>query len=152
MKKNVQDLEGYELDWAVAIVAGVPGIRVVQKPGKTCLYAMVSGLDFPYQPSTDWAQGGPLAEGRGISIVENLPCSPGRQWEARPSVTAKGAGGFYGYGPTMLTAAMRCYVGLAVGEEIELPCPVCGSRGFEPSKLPGQCTFCDGTEGGNPPA
>lgn len=31
-------------------------------------------------------------------------------------------------------------------------CPRCGSRGFEASVLgDGYCTFCDGTEGGNPP-
>jgi len=27
----------------------------------------------------------------------------------------------------------------------------CGAVGFSPSKLPGQCEFCDGTFGGNPP-
>lgn len=30
-------------------------------------------------------------------------------------------------------------------------CVTCGSVGFEPSVIPHQCTFCDGTEGGNPP-
>ena len=31
-------------------------------------------------------------------------------------------------------------------------CPTCKSSGFEISKLgPHRCTFCDGTEGGNPP-
>ena len=31
-------------------------------------------------------------------------------------------------------------------------CPTCRSVGFEVSKLgPNRCTFCDGTEGGNPP-
>ena len=31
-------------------------------------------------------------------------------------------------------------------------CPTCKSIGFEPSILgPDRCTFCDGTEGGNPP-
>lgn len=34
----------------------------------------------------------------------------------------------------------------------EKPCPGCGSSGFSPSVLgEGRCTFCDGTEGGNPP-
>jgi len=33
-----------------------------------------------------------------------------------------------------------------------MTCPTCQSQGFEVSKLgPTRCTFCDGTEGGNPP-
>ena len=32
-----------------------------------------------------------------------------------------------------------------------LECPTCKSKGFEPSKLPNCCTFCDGTFSGNPP-
>lgn len=30
-------------------------------------------------------------------------------------------------------------------------CPTCKSKGFQPSVLVNRCTFCDGTEGGNPP-
>ena len=30
-------------------------------------------------------------------------------------------------------------------------CPICKSRGFEPSVTGKGCTFCDGTEGGHPP-
>lgn len=30
-------------------------------------------------------------------------------------------------------------------------CGKCNSKGFEPSIIPGRCTFCDGTEGGTPP-
>lgn len=31
-------------------------------------------------------------------------------------------------------------------------CTNCGAKGFEASKLgEGYCTYCDGTEGGNPP-
>lgn len=33
-----------------------------------------------------------------------------------------------------------------------MTCPTCQSQGFAVSKLgPTRCTFCDGTEGGNPP-
>lgn len=32
------------------------------------------------------------------------------------------------------------------------PCPTCGAKGFDKSRLgPDRCTFCDGTEGGCPP-
>lgn len=30
-------------------------------------------------------------------------------------------------------------------------CKSCGSIGFDKSIIEGKCTFCDGTEGGNPP-
>ncbi len=30
-------------------------------------------------------------------------------------------------------------------------CGTCGAEGFEPSIIPGRCTYCDGTFGGNPP-
>ena len=32
-----------------------------------------------------------------------------------------------------------------------MKCEVCKSTGFEPSVSGNGCTFCDGTEGGNPP-
>jgi len=71
--------------------------------------------------TTDWAQGGPIIEEGEIGIVRNAPCSQGREWEARPSITAKGAGGRWGYGPTPLIAAMRCYVASKFGDEVEVP-------------------------------
>lgn len=33
---------------------------------------------------------------------------------------------------------------------ISIPCK-CGASGFAPSRIPGQCEFCDGTFSGNPP-
>lgn len=74
---------------------------------------------------TDWALAGPIIEREGIGLKRNAPCSDGRQWEASPSITAKGAGGEWGYGPTPLTAAMRCYVASKLGDEIEIPKEVC---------------------------
>lgn len=35
--------------------------------------------------------------------------------------------------------------------EDSFECPVCKSIGFELSITGDGCTFCDGTEGGNPP-
>ena len=74
-----------------------------------------------YEPSTDWAQGGQIIEREEIGVKRNAPCSDGRQWEASPSITAKGAGGRWGYGPTPLIAAMRCYVASRMGNEVEVP-------------------------------
>jgi len=71
--------------------------------------------------SGDWSYGGPIIEREEIGISRNVPCSQGRGWEARPSITAKGAGGRWGYGPTPLIAAMRCYVASKLGDTIDLP-------------------------------
>ena len=74
-----------------------------------------------FTPSTDWAQGGPIIEREEIGIKRNAPCSDGRRWEASPSITAKGAGGRWGYGHTPLVAAMRCYVASKLGDVVEIP-------------------------------
>jgi hypothetical protein len=71
--------------------------------------------------STNWSQGGPIIDRNEIGIKRNAPCSAGREWEASPSITAKGAGGRYGYGPTPLIAAMRCYVASKLGDEVDIP-------------------------------
>lgn len=71
--------------------------------------------------SSDWSQMGPIMEREEIGTCRNVPCSKGREWEARPSLTAKGAGGTWGYGPTPLIAAARCYVVSKLGEEVEVP-------------------------------
>jgi hypothetical protein len=69
----------------------------------------------PYNPSTDWEQGGPIIELEGI----NLRALSGALWEAE---TWSAEGGQYLLdGPTPLVAAMRCYVASKLGDEIELP-------------------------------
>lgn len=69
----------------------------------------------------DWGIGGPIIEREELGLQRNAPCSRGREWEASPSITAKGAGGKWGYGPTPLIAAMRAFVASRLGEEVEIP-------------------------------
>jgi hypothetical protein len=107
MRIKTNELSGAALDWAVAKCEGhhMEYFQVVDA----------------YLPSTDWAQGGPIIEREEIGIKRNSPCSDGRQWEASPSITAKGAGGKWGYGPTPLIAAMRCYATSKLGDDIDIP-------------------------------
>ena len=70
-------------------------------------------------PSTDWAQGGPIMERKGIS-----PLLFEGQWFAFSNLPTHDciddiAEGYVG--PTPLIAAMRCYVASKLGDEIELP-------------------------------
>lgn len=108
MKIKTEDLTGPALDRAVGQSLKLPAP-----------YWDERGCCAPY--SNDWSKGGPIIEREEIGIRRNAPCSDGRQWEASGSITAKGAGYRWGYGPTPLIAAMRCYVASKLGEEVDIP-------------------------------
>jgi hypothetical protein len=129
MNMKTNELTGLALDWAVAQCEGYTGLHKIagRRPHEPQLgiwpprkeYGVMDLWELSY--STDWAQGGPIIEREEIGIKRNSPCSDGRQWEASPSITAKGAGGKWGYGPTPLVAAMRCYVASKLGDDIDIP-------------------------------
>jgi hypothetical protein len=117
MRVKTSEAKDKVLDY---LVAKAEGLEVWQEPDG--IYLREGGeVGFMFRPSTYWAQGGPIIEREEIGIKRNSPCSDGRQWEASPSITAKGAGGKWGYGPTPLVAAMRCYVASKLGDEVEIP-------------------------------
>ena len=93
----VADLTGAALDWAVAQGAG---------SGAKLLFC----LGRRFQPSTDWAHGGPVIERERIELEHD-----GFAWWARIKADEDYTG------PTPLIAAMRCYVASKLGDEIELP-------------------------------
>ena len=138
MKIKTKDAIGIQLDWLVAKCENLPllldpmGFGSAVQGGWWVWYGTPSNAivgyrpkrrdDSPgYSPSTDWSIGGPIIEKEEIGIRRNAPCSRGREWEASPSITAKGAGGRWGYGPTPLIAAMRAYVASKLGDEVEIP-------------------------------
>ena len=98
---KTSELKGPALDWAVAKCEG-----------------LVQGVSWEHwapRHSTNWAQGGPIIEREHINV----------------SYEGQGvwlAGGFNGVcylmghgGPTPLIAAMRCYVAIKLGDEVEIP-------------------------------
>ena len=95
MKIKTGDLTGAQLDWAVA----------------QCEYVDVRyGFDDNCpEYSTDWAQGGPIIEREGIALGQTAD-----GWEATCD------GEIYVFGPTLLIAAMRCFVMLHF-VEVEVP-------------------------------
>ena len=149
MKIKTSKLIGRTLDLAVAVAAGRfkaeirdeqhrPGTAITDigfdEDGNLMVYVpgpvRVRGVIIrdPYTlwaPSRIWEQGGPIIEREEIGTRRNAPCSKGREWEAMPSITAKGAGGCCGYGPTPLIAAMRCYVASRLGDEVDIPEELC---------------------------
>lgn len=119
MKIKTADLTGPALDWAVAQCESVEVEYI--NDGRTRCLLRVSPFTSMYRPTVDWAIGGPLIEREEVGLKRNAPCSRGREWEASPSITAKGAGGKWGYGPTPLIAAMRCLVASRLGDEVDVP-------------------------------
>lgn len=125
MKIKTTDLSGPALNWAVAKAEGLnpnsdPEVRR-QYVGYSG-FAEANGFGYAIKHySTGWEDGGPIIEREELGLKRNAPCSRGREWEASPSITAKGVGGKWGYGPTPLIAAMRCYVASKLGDEIEIP-------------------------------
>lgn len=132
MKIKTSELEGAALDWAVAKAEGVRTYIAPYQHTMTGLCILDADLvdmetdgSQELRYSRDWSQGGPIIERMEIGIKRHAPCSAGREWEASPSTTAKGAGGRWGYGPTPLIAAMRCRVASKLGDEIEVPAELC---------------------------
>jgi hypothetical protein len=116
MKVKTSELTGAALDWATSIV-----FNPAPEWGK-------------WNPSINWAQGGPIIEREEIS----LDYAQADDWAARSPTSIRSArpsrarpsprGGWrltavdrWAYGPTPLIAAMRCYVASKLGDEVEIP-------------------------------
>jgi hypothetical protein len=106
---KTRELEGAALDWAVANCEGLAPLAYD---------AIQQGF---YRPSTDWAQGGLIIEREGISIcnleanssgVEGWTAAIGELWSPQDDGWVSA---------TPLIAAMRCYVGSQLGNEVEIP-------------------------------
>jgi hypothetical protein len=108
MKIKTCELVGAALDWAVAKALGVytPSVDTDTFDGvKRINY----GGMYP-EWSTDWAQGGPIIERKGLTLTHQA-----NQWAAQTDDDV------FAYGPKPLIAAMRCYVASELGDEVEIP-------------------------------
>lgn len=139
-KVRTATLEGAALDWAVA---KCEGISVVWMPMAPCGdLEIIDDMGLSFNPSTNWAQGGPIIERENITLLRANSTWDGQQnipaWFAEtdiyvghnvvesyegeymaPSFIIEEASG--AYGPTPLIAAMRCYVASKLGDEVETP-------------------------------
>lgn len=71
-----------------------------------------------YNPSTEWAHGGPIIARERITLYPNDPVEP--KATITPNLN-KPHYYFRQYGPTALIAAMRCFVASKLGDEVEIP-------------------------------
>ncbi len=132
MKTNllkVCELTGAALDWAVAKCEG--GHIGVANNG--VFFDAHDGDGFTsFEPSTDWAQGGPIIEREKIALRPTFTQGGYRTSASTDAVHAKielpnGATEFdpeksvWEYGPTPLIAAMRCYVASKLGDDVDVP-------------------------------
>lgn len=109
MKIKTSELQGAALDWAVARCEGA----VSDDIDDFCL-----SLEGEYAYPTDWAQGGPIIERERIGF---WPYTLDEDGNENPGWYAETFEGAVADGPTPLIAAMRCYVAIKLGDEVEIP-------------------------------
>lgn len=121
---KVSEAAGPALDWLVAKCEGIldpvhgePQPRVVFYSDQWNRYMRLNPppqvyYSDRYEPSTDWAQGGPIVEREGISIIFHEQ----GHWTA-----SNLHGTLCMEGPTPLSAAMRCFCANKLGDTAEVP-------------------------------
>lgn len=112
---QVDKLELLQIDYLAAQLEGLYQIRShgdfaihVGNDGRV-YFLTQSGRSFPFAPTVDWRQGGPIIENNQISIEK-----------AQVGWRAHCAGKSVATGPTALIAAMRARIKLAHGEMVAL--------------------------------
>ena len=131
MKIKTKDLTGAALDWAVAKADDNlhPKGDVRLLDGK--VFTIEAG-DYErsdrwqrYNPSTDWAQAGPIIQREGIST--RLNHKQAQLWEAyiwlptQHDQSEADSNSYTAFGMTPLIAAMRCFCCSKLGDEVEVP-------------------------------
>jgi hypothetical protein len=117
---KTSELTGAALDWAVAKCEPDDTLAIYfdESTGEPLCHD-----DWPdnqeYKPSTDWSQGGPIIERvKGFHLKHWLEGNREGRYQAE---IHNYEGDWIGFGPTPLTAAMRCYVASKLGDEVEVP-------------------------------
>lgn len=101
---KTSELKDLALDWAVSAAKGLS-------------WKLHGHIPF----STDWAQGGPIIERERIEWQWLPATDKQHQYGARKPSLGGLNRTFCMDGPTVLIAAMRCYVASKLGDEIDVP-------------------------------
>ena len=126
---KVYELKGHALNWAVAMAEGDKVYRPrLGRPSDWNKEAYLADgsddrwvvrvenarvahfVDWTYNPSGDWMQGGPIIERERITVI----AMPNGTWATSTPLHSF-------HHPTPLIAAMRCYVASKLGDEVEIP-------------------------------
>lgn len=113
---KVSEASGAVLDWLVAKVEGLE----FDEDNKPIWFAASAQANeaprVPFQPSTDWAQGGPIIERERICLRDT-----GEDTDLMWAADDQREASVYYHGAAPLIAAMRCYVASKLGETAEVP-------------------------------
>jgi hypothetical protein len=125
MKIKTSELTGAALDWAVAKCEPDDTLAIYfdEDTGEPLCYDDWED-NQEYKPSTDWAQGGPIIEREIISVSHDTAGST-IEWAAWTPAPIRDEAEAFGYGPTPLIAAMRCYVASKLGDTVDVPEELC---------------------------
>ena len=113
-KININNTTPTQLNWLVAKCL-YPKLVIYLKLNAAFKSRKQEGIFLPdFNPSTNWAQGGPIVEKELINLITTA----GYPWRA----TMYMGGGVWidQHGPTPLIAAMRCYVVSKLGDTVEI--------------------------------
>lgn len=135
MKIKTSELIDHALDWAVATARGTKPVYNWRAFGVKHYGAWETDPAFgsavmlrPY--SSDWAQGGPIIDREITKLFKNVGGTytaqikreiPIRPEDRRSSLASHYIDWCNVAGPTLLIAAMRCYVASKLGDEVEVP-------------------------------
>jgi len=72
-----------------------------------------------FEPSTDWAQGGPIVERIKGFLFKNW-LESNREGQCQAEIHNYD-GDWIAFGPTPLIAAMRCFVASKLGDDVDVP-------------------------------
>ena len=111
MKIKTSELTDAALDWAVAACESNKPYVV----GAEVYAPNIYGDYELFNPSAEWAQGGPIIEREAIAV------SMGEDGDAWCAWFPLRQGIEDSIGATPLEAAMRCYVASKLGEEVDIP-------------------------------
>jgi hypothetical protein len=117
--RKTSELTGAALDWAVAKCEGPNSVAACYYDEDDLPMCRDEAQHMEWQPSTNWAQGGPIIERERIDVNSKINAGDDiDEWRAVKGIGAKTKAR---YGPTPLIAAMRCYVASKLGDEVEIP-------------------------------
>jgi len=124
---KTKDLTGAALDWAVAKAIGWTAERpqdgqFIDHYGRSWLagYYGVSTLSaYTFNPSSEWAHGGPLIEKYEVIYRHHVSCVEACCMTGEIGVNRKRAAPMKG--STLLEAACRSIVKLKLGSDVEIP-------------------------------
>ena len=115
MKVKTSELTRAALDWAVAKCEG-------RGKSYTDYFASQWHLNKSLRYSTEWARGGPIMEREKIATSHGSALDPEFEfWHAVSYDDMRYQDPFTMKGPTLLIAAMRCYVASKLGDEVDVP-------------------------------